>query len=59
MRFKTEVSTIVEKIDTLLEATQNSMNKRVISADEVFKNLTTARNDLERAQALINREPDN
>lgn len=57
MRFKVEVSEIFNKVDTLIESTQNSMNKHVISAEDVYKNLGQIKTDLERAQSLINREP--
>ena len=57
MIYKSEVSEILEKVTTLAESTQNSMGKHVMSAENVFKNLKQIRNDIERAQALINREP--
>ncbi len=58
MIFKSEVSEILEKINIIAESTQNSMGKHVISAKDVFKNFKQIQNDIERAQALINREPD-
>ena len=58
MRFKSEVSEILDKVDTLVDTTQNSMNKHVISAEDVYKNLGQIKSDLERAQSLISREPD-
>jgi len=58
MIFKSEVSEILDKVTTLAESTQNSMGKHVISAEDVFKNFKQIQNDIERAQALINREPD-
>ena len=56
MKFKAEVKVKLEKIDEIIESTQNSMLKHTANPELIFKNLKTINGLIEQTTALINRE---
>jgi len=58
MRTKTKVLEITDLMEQRLSSSQISMEKHTINPDQLYKTITTLKDDLDRLVALIKRESD-